>query len=186
MQQHVMWHQKHPNEDYQTCNICQQCGKVCTDYNAMKFHVRQVHCDRTLKCTHANCRKVFKTQVALKSHLDIHEGIKNFVCSECGFAFRSKQEMKGHMLRKHSHVKRSIPCEICGKLFRHMSNLKSHFNIHKQQSERQHRCKGQLISNCLNEIIVWTKISTKNLTNPALEWVGQNLSNFSLVFWSKR
>ena len=136
-----MWHQKHPNEDYQTCNICQQCGKVCTDYNAMKFHVRQVHCDRTLKCTHANCRKVFKTQVALKSHLDIHEGIKNFVCSECGFAFRSKQEMKGHMLRKHSHVKRSIPCEICGKLFRHMSNLKSHFNIHKQQSERQHRCK---------------------------------------------
>ena len=141
MQQHVMWHQKHPNEDYQTCNICQQCGKVCTDYNAMKFHVRQVHCDRTLKCTHANCRKVFKTQVALKSHLDIHEGIKNFVCSECGFAFRSKQEMKGHMLRKHSHVKRSIPCEICGKLFRHMSNLKSHFNIHKQQSERQHRCK---------------------------------------------
>ena len=79
--------------------------------------------------------------MALKSHLDIHEGIKNFVCSECGFAFRSKQEMKGHMLRKHSHVKRSIPCEICGKLFRHMSNLKSHFNIHKQQSERQHRCK---------------------------------------------
>jgi hypothetical protein len=62
MQQHVMWHQKHPNEDYQTCNICQQCGKVCTDYNAMKFHVRQVHCDRTLKCTHANCRKVFKVQ----------------------------------------------------------------------------------------------------------------------------
>ena len=49
---------------------------------------------------------LFQTQVALKSHLDIHEGIKNFVCSECGFAFRSKQEMKGHMLRKHSHVKR--------------------------------------------------------------------------------
>ena len=38
MKQHVMWHQKHPNEDYQTCNICQQCNKVCTDYNALKFH----------------------------------------------------------------------------------------------------------------------------------------------------
>lgn len=48
--------------------------------------------------------------------------------------------MKGHILRKHSNVKKSIPCEMCGKLFRHMSNLKSHFNIHKAQSERQHRC----------------------------------------------
>ena len=64
----------------------------------------------------------------------------NFVCSDCGFAFRSKQELKGHVIRKHSNVKRSIPCELCGKLFRHMSNLKSHFNIHKQQSEREHRC----------------------------------------------
>lgn len=106
----------------------------------MKFHVRQVHCDRTLKCTYDGCTKVFKTQVALKSHLDIHAGVKNYVCSECGFAFRSKQELKGHILRKHSNVKKSIPCELCGKLFRHMSNLKSHFNIHKQQNERQHRC----------------------------------------------
>ena len=140
LQQHYQWHKKHPNEDYLTCHICKQCGKVCADYNAMKFHVRQVHCDRTLKCTYDGCTKVFKTQVALKSHLDIHAGVKNYVCSECGFAFRSKQELKGHILRKHSNVKKSIPCELCGKLFRHMSNLKSHFNIHKQQNERQHRC----------------------------------------------
>ena len=140
IQQHLLWHQRHPNEDYLTCNICKQCGKVCTDYNAMKFHVRQVHCDRTLACTYEGCGKVFKTQVALKSHHDIHAGIKNYVCAECGFAFRSKQEMKGHVLRKHSKVKKSIPCELCGKIFRHMSNLKSHLNIHKAQSERQHRC----------------------------------------------
>ena len=62
MQQHALWHQRHPNEDYQTCNICKQCGKVCADYNAMKFHVRQVHCDRTLKCTYDKCGSVFKVQ----------------------------------------------------------------------------------------------------------------------------
>ena len=60
MQQHVLWHQKHPNEDYRTCNICKQCGKVCVDFNSMKFHVRQVHCGRTLKCTYENCSKFFK------------------------------------------------------------------------------------------------------------------------------
>ena len=46
--------------------------------------------------------------------------------------------------------------------------------------------KGQLISNCLFEIIVWTKIPTKNLIVSALALSGQKLSNFSLVFWSKR
>ena len=140
IQQHLLWHERHPQEDFLTCHICQECGKVCADYNSKKFHVRQVHCDRTLACTYEGCEKVFKTQVALKSHLDIHAGIKNYVCAECGFAFRSKQEMKGHVLRKHSNVKKTIPCELCGKTFKHLSNLKSHLNIHKAQSERQHRC----------------------------------------------
>ena len=40
--------------------------------------------------------------------------------------------------------------------------------------------KGQLISKCPFGIIVLTKLPTKNLTNSALEWVGQNLSNFSV------
>ena len=46
--------------------------------------------------------------------------------------------------------------------------------------------KGPLISKCPFAFIVWTKIPPKNLTNSALEWVGQNLSNFSVVFWSKQ
>ena len=45
--------------------------------------------------------------------------------------------------------------------------------------------KGQLISKCLFDITIWTKIPPKKLTNSALEWVGQNLSNFLVVFWSK-
>ena len=44
--------------------------------------------------------------------------------------------------------------------------------------------KGQLISKCLYEIIVWTKIPTKILIVSAL--AGQKLSKFLLVFWSKR
>ena len=46
--------------------------------------------------------------------------------------------------------------------------------------------KGQLISKCLFEVIVWTKIPTKNLITSALKGPGQKLSKFSLVFWSKR
>ena len=46
--------------------------------------------------------------------------------------------------------------------------------------------KGQLISKCLFEKIVWTKIPPKNLIDSAHKLSGQNLSNFSVVFWSKR
>ena len=46
--------------------------------------------------------------------------------------------------------------------------------------------KGQLISKCLYEVIFWTKIPTKNLIYSALKVIGQTLSNFLLVFWSKR
>ena len=49
-----------------------------------------------------------------------------------------------------------------------------------------HFHKGQLISKCLYEIIIWTKIPTKFLKISALKGPGQKLSNFLLVFWSKR
>ena len=35
--------------------------------------------------------------------------------------------------------------------------------------------KGQLISKCPFGVIVWTNLPPKNLTNSALEWVGQKL-----------
>ena len=37
-------------------------------------------------------------------------------------------------------MKKTIPCEVCGKLFRHISNLKCHFYTHKARLERHHRC----------------------------------------------
>ena len=49
-----------------------------------------------------------------------------------------------------------------------------------------HGAKGQLISKCLFEVFVWTKIQTKNLIISALKGQGEKLSKFSLVFWSKR
>ena len=48
------------------------------------------------------------------------------------------------------------------------------------------KLKGQLISKCLYEIIVWTKIPAKILIVSALALSGQKSSNFFFVFWSKR
>ena len=45
--------------------------------------------------------------------------------------------------------------------------------------------KGHLISKCLFEVFVWTKLPTKILIISALKGPGQKLLKFSLVFWSK-
>ena len=42
--------------------------------------------------------------------------------------------------------------------------------------------RGQLISKCPFAFIVWTKIPPKNLTNSALEWVGQICQIFQWYF----
>ena len=32
MQQHLIWHQKFPNEDFHTSHVCKECGKICGDH----------------------------------------------------------------------------------------------------------------------------------------------------------
>jgi uncharacterized Zn-finger protein len=140
MQQHLLWHKKYPDEDFHTSHICKECGKVCADHSLLRAHVRLVHSPRTFNCPEDDCTKSFKSKEGLKQHLLVHSGVKNFICSECGYAVRTKHHLKLHVLKRHTEVKKSIPCEVCGKLFRHMSNLKCHFYTHKARLEREHRC----------------------------------------------
>lgn len=140
MQQHLSWHQKYPNEDFHTSHICKHCGKVCADHSLLRAHTRLVHSPRTFVCSEEHCSKSFKSKEGLKQHLLVHSGVKNFICSQCGYAVRTKHHLKLHILKKHTEMKKSIPCEICGKLFRHLSNLKCHFYTHKARIERQHKC----------------------------------------------
>ena len=119
---------------------CKECGKLCGDHSLVRAHVRLVHSPRIVKCTENMCHKSFKSKEGLKQHLLVHSGVKNFICSECGYAVRTKHHLKLHVLKRHTAMKKTIPCEVCGKLFRHISNLKCHFYTHKARLERPHRC----------------------------------------------
>ena len=140
MQQHLTWHQKYPNEDFHTSHICKICGKICADHSLLRAHSRLVHSPRTFVCPEDQCAKSFKSKEGLKQHLLVHSGVKNFICSQCGYAVRTRHHLKLHILKKHTEMKKTIPCEVCGKLFRHISNLKCHFYTHKARLEREHRC----------------------------------------------
>lgn len=140
IQQHLSWHNTHPDEDFHRSHKCSDCGKICADHSLLRAHKRLVHSPRTFTCPQDRCDKSFKSKEGLKQHILVHSGVKNFQCSECGYRVRTKHHLKLHTLKRHTDMKKTIPCEVCGKLFRHISNLKCHFYTHKAREERQHRC----------------------------------------------
>ena len=71
-------------------------------------------------------------------------------------------------------------------MYMHYNSLTKYGNSVQSVLLTVYFSKGQLISKCLFEVFVWTKIPTKNLIISALKGPGQKLSKFLLVFWSKR
>lgn len=47
------------------------------------------------------CGKRFQTQTALQQHMDVHAGVRSYICSECNRTFPSHTALKRH-LRSHT------------------------------------------------------------------------------------
>lgn len=85
----------------------------------------------TYKCN--LCEEIFKWKSYLFSHILKHE---NYVCS-CGEVFGLLTPLHKHVY--HHRMKQSCQCEICGKTFRRMSQLKPHLKDHYDK-ERKYEC----------------------------------------------
>lgn len=146
LEQHMKTHAKEPA----TCTVC---GWQFAERSNLKQHM-ETHFDNTTTCT--VCNKVL-TMRYLQKHMKIHEGIKNWQCSECDSVFINKQRLKKHMIRhtrelKHKcskcpsayarsekllyHLRQSHPelltftCRTCNKGFLSVRSLKKHENDH--------------------------------------------------------
>ena len=75
------------------------------------------------------CRKSFKTESYMKSHLLTHTGEKPHKCLECGKQFRYKDSLKAHM-RDHTGDKFKCRFQKCDMEFNRIRDLKDHENIH--------------------------------------------------------
>lgn len=47
------------------------------------------------------CGKRFQTQSALQQHMEVHAGVRSYICSECNRTFPSHTALKRH-LRSHT------------------------------------------------------------------------------------
>ncbi|KAI6073234.1 Zinc finger and BTB domain containing 16 isoform 3-like protein [Aix galericulata] len=57
------------------------------------------------------CGKRFQTQTALQQHMEVHAGVRSYICSECNRTFPSHTALKRH-LRSHTGTA-GCPAEGC-------------------------------------------------------------------------
>ena len=80
------------------------------------------------------CKKSFKTESYMKSHLLTHTGEKPHKCDHCGKQYRYKDSLKAH-IRDHTGEKFQCQTKSCDKEFNRRRDLKDHENIHLDDRE---------------------------------------------------
>ncbi|XP_065345387.1 zinc finger protein 287 [Cloeon dipterum] len=111
-------------------NTSLECS-ICLRYTAKSELELRSHLDlheHALPFFCASCDARFRTRAALSSHEPRHSVQTPFVCGKCGKGFKWKHALHNHEL-VHSDVKRHL-CDICGFTTAHGSTFKAHNMVH--------------------------------------------------------
>uniref|UniRef100_A0A1B0CGC8 Putative zn finger n=1 Tax=Lutzomyia longipalpis TaxID=7200 RepID=A0A1B0CGC8_LUTLO len=119
---------------------CNQCDMTFKNHYFLTKH-RAVHLvSKKNVCTH--CNQVYSTKQNLRRHIeDIHEKLRNHLCTICGKGFAQITTLKSHY-NVHSKIK--FQCDICGKRFKTEMYLKLHKLRHIPPEERTDKIKKRL------------------------------------------
>lgn len=97
--------QKHNPSNQKTSYPCQVCGKVYHSKAILRSHFRKKHDEafqaQSMTCPY--CEKKFNKyqKHELECHMNMHKGIKTYICPICGKAFRNRSNLNEH--RKYAH-----------------------------------------------------------------------------------
>lgn len=117
-------------------HVCETCGKSFFRAHGLKSHLLTHTKETPFECD--KCQKQFKNTTMLRNHvIRVHEGTKNFICSECSKAFATGAELKIHQ-RSHTNQK-PFKCSVCDKCYKTQSHLAVHFRA-AHTSNRPYAC----------------------------------------------
>ena len=114
---------------------CDKCGKNCNSMAALKYHLKK-HENSTFRCKY--CPKVLTSQQGLSNHENMHNGMAEHLCNECGMSFVTRQRLVDHTRWKHT-FERPYVCDLCGASFVRSYKLV----VHKRRvhtGERPYSC----------------------------------------------
>ena len=121
----------HENVDDNPKMKCTKCDFSTQSMHLLKQHGK-IHEKTEANCVCEICGTKFIRKEYYMTHMKIvHNSTKSFKCNVCDFASKYAQDIKAHILYKHSHNPRPIICELCGKGFISKIRLKHHTdNVH--------------------------------------------------------
>ncbi|XP_066493438.1 telomere zinc finger-associated protein isoform X2 [Tiliqua scincoides] len=116
---------KHRNE---RPYVCEFCHHAFTQKANLNMHLRTHTGEKPFQC-HL-CGKTFRTQASLDKHNRTHTGERPFSCEFCDQRFTEKGPLLRHVASRHQEG-RPHYCQICGKTFKAVEQLRVHVRRHK-------------------------------------------------------
>ncbi|XP_078001846.1 zinc finger and BTB domain-containing protein 48 isoform X1 [Phascolarctos cinereus] len=116
---------KHRNE---RPYVCEFCSHAFTQKANLNMHLRTHTGEKPFQC-HL-CGKTFRTQASLDKHHRTHTGERPFSCEFCEQRFTEKGPLLRHVASRHQEGRPHF-CQICGKTFKAVEQLRVHVRRHK-------------------------------------------------------
>ncbi|CAI5782671.1 zinc finger-associated isoform X1 [Podarcis lilfordi] len=116
---------KHRNERPYVCEFCQH---AFTQKANLNMHLRTHTGEKPFQC-HL-CGKTFRTQASLDKHNRTHTGERPFSCEFCDQKFTERGPLLRHIASRHQEGRPHF-CQICGKTFKAVEQLRVHVRRHK-------------------------------------------------------
>lgn len=110
---------------------CDTCSKFY--WNLIDLHNHRIVCNPRMKHTCLYCGKIYESGFFLKNHVGNHQKYKPeelFYCDLCNFSTHTKFLVKQHLITTHIGNEKELVCELCGKICKRSSDMRSHRLVH--------------------------------------------------------
>lgn len=107
LQAHIIWHSNEANFK------CDVCGKAFKAKRNRAVHYQTVHGEKKEKnvaCT--VCGKKFLNNYHLSKHSYVHSERRQFLCENCGFAFKRRNLLVRHLRDTCKKIERAIEIKV--------------------------------------------------------------------------
>lgn len=122
-------HAEKHNFDRIGCNLCSLTFYTAKD---LRFHIKSEHVEMTQQAFLCDlCGSKFKEKKVLNAHRRfVHSEARPESCPSCEKRFKTKSQLKNHLVIHKKVSDLNLSCEVCGKMFMRVATLKDHVRRH--------------------------------------------------------